>query len=151
MTQCANLTPTVRANADRFTSHALPQTVVGTSTNGVNPSQKDSGKRSKSERCLEIKFLRKKSSRTHPALNQGAISIILSHRKEAMLQFQTNRFSNRFSRLSATIFQSKGNSTPPCGQPRRTLICTLTPLILTKTLRDLSMKSIHLFIDEQTP
>jgi hypothetical protein len=50
------------------------------------------------------------------------------------------QFPNRFSRLSATIFQSKCDSTPPCRQPRRTLICTLTLLISTKTLGDLSMK-----------
>jgi hypothetical protein len=48
MTPIANFTlnkvahqPTVRANAVRFTSHTLPQTVVGTSQNGVNLSLKD--------------------------------------------------------------------------------------------------------------
>jgi hypothetical protein len=80
MTLCANLTPikrpdvTVRANADRFTSHTLPQTVVGTSQNVVSLSLKDSDERSKSEKWLEIKFLRK-NSKTRPVFNQGAISI----------------------------------------------------------------------------
>jgi hypothetical protein len=60
------LCPTVRANADCFTSHTLPQTLVGTSQNGVNLSLKVSGERSKSERCLEIKLLRKKTP--EPAL-----------------------------------------------------------------------------------
>jgi hypothetical protein len=68
--------------SDRFTSHTLPQTVVGTSQNGVKFNLKDSGKRSKSERCLEIKFFRKKTP------EPGAISRILSHRKEVMLQLQ---------------------------------------------------------------
>jgi hypothetical protein len=75
MTLCANLMPikpreptrpTVRSNADRFTIHTYPQTVVGTSQNSVNLSLKDSGERSKSERCLEIKFFKKQTP--EPAL-----------------------------------------------------------------------------------
>jgi hypothetical protein len=50
-----SLDDTVRANADRFISHTLPQTVVGTSQNGVN--LKDNIECLKSERCLKIKFL----------------------------------------------------------------------------------------------
>jgi hypothetical protein len=46
--------------ADRFTSHTLPQTKIGTSQNGVKLSLKDSGERSESERCLEISFFEKK-------------------------------------------------------------------------------------------
>jgi hypothetical protein len=42
----------VRVNADHFTSHKLPQTVVGTSHNGVNISLKVSGEVSRAKDAL---------------------------------------------------------------------------------------------------
>jgi hypothetical protein len=97
MTLCANLTPIKwlekcsqcgTPNADRFTSHTIPPKVAGTSQNGVNLSLKDSGERSKSERCLEIKSLRKKLQYPPCSQTRSHQYRILSHRKDALLQFQ---------------------------------------------------------------
>jgi hypothetical protein len=84
-TLCVNLTP---INPPDCPSKCRANAVVETSQNGVNLSLKDSGERSKSKRCLEIKFLRKKFE--NPPCPQTRIHqfTILSHCKEAMLQLQ---------------------------------------------------------------
>jgi hypothetical protein len=58
-------------------------------------------------------------------------------------QLQSTR---QFSRPLAIKFQSKGDKTPLCRHPHRTLMSASMPLISLKMSRDFSMKSIHLSI-----